>query len=615
MYAEEVLKVYRPGDIIWIHDYHLMLLPEMLRRELGEDASIGFFLHIPFPSSEIFKLLPWRTEILQGILGADLVGFHSYDYVRHFLSAVRSLLGLENALGRIRFNGRIVLVDAFPMGIDFDGFTSALARDEVREKKRKYERIFEGLHLILSVDRLDYTKGIPQRLKAYRVFLEKNPDYIGKIVLVLLVSPSRTGVREYVKLKREIDKLVGEINGKFSTLNWNPIVYIYKYVPSEDLLALYQVADIALITPLRDGMNLVAKEYVAAKADGNGVLILSENAGAAEELVEAIIVNPNDVNEIAAAIREALKMSKKEKAERMHSMRERVRKYNVHRWADDFLKRLLHVKNEQEKLKARVLSSNALEELAEKFCRAENKLLLLDYDGTLVPIRDAPDKSEPDKELLQILSKLASLPGVEVVVISGRDRGTLSRWFNGLDITLVAEHGAWIKRRRGEWTLIEPVSAEWKKEVRRILEMYVERTPGSFIEEKDYSIAWHYRRVRTDLGEARAKELKDVLLSLLASFNLDVLEGKKVIEIRSAGIGKDRAVLRLIQEGKWDAILAIGDDKTDEEMFAALPPKAYTIRVGLEPSNARYNLRNHVEVRKLLEAIIQACEEKNENES
>lgn len=606
LYLKTVLEVYRPGDVIWVHDYHLMLLPRMLREELGDDVPIGFFLHIPFPSSEVFKLLPWGRDILHGLLGADLIGFHTYNYVRHFLSALRRLLGIENTLGRTYVNGRVVLVDAFPMGIDFDRFTKMLEENKVKERVEEYRKTFGNLHTILSVDRLDYTKGIPQRLMAYELFLKRYPEYRGKVVLVLVVSPSRTDVKEYSELKKRIDELVGRINGKYSTLDWSPIVYIYKFIPFEDLLALYQIADIALITPLYDGMNLVSKEYIAAKPNGEGNLILSEGAGAATELVEAIIVNPNNVGEVAEAIRKALEMNQEERIRRMRAMRERIRRYNVYRWAEDFLERLHEVKREQMKLKARVLTSEVIKSIIQDFCKAKSKLVLLDYDGTLVPIRDTPDKARPDNELIQILSKLSSISNVEVVIISGRDRGTLTKWFGGLDVSLVAEHGAWIKRKGGSWKVIEPIRSDWKKEIKRILEVYVDRTPGSFIEEKEYSIAWHYRRAQAELGEVRAKELKDILLSLLASYNLEVIEGDKVIEVRNAGIGKGKAVLKWLQQSTWDFILAIGDDWTDEEMFAVLPQWAYTIRVGLTPSRARFNVRDYREVRKLLQDLIQS---------
>jgi len=607
LFMEAVLEVYRPGDTVWVHDYHLMLLPQMLRDELGDEVPIGFFLHIPFPSSEVFKLLPWRTEILRGILGADLVGFHTYGYVRHFLSATRRLLGLENALGKIRIGNRVVLVDAFPMGIDFERLTKLLESSEVRERIEKHREAFRGLHVILSVDRLDYTKGIPQRLKAYELFLERYPEYRGRIVLVMVISPSRTGVREYVELKRLIDELVGRINGKYSTIGWSPIVYIYKYIPFEDLLALYSIADIALITPLYDGMNLVSKEYVAAKSDGRGNLILSEGAGAASELVEAIIVNPNNVAEVAEAIKRALEMSDEERARRIFAMRERIRRYNVYRWADDFLERLAEVKEEQKKLRARVLTDEVAKSIVKDFCNARRRLVLLDYDGTLVPIKPTPEEAVPDEDLLQLLRSLSSRPSTEVVIVSGRDRETLERWFGSLDITLIAEHGAWIRPRGGEWSTVEPLRKDWKRDVRRILEVYVDRTPGAFIEEKEYSIAWHYRRAQAELGEVRAKELKDILLSLLASYNLEVIEGDKVIEVRNAGIGKGRAVLRILQSGEWDFILAAGDDWTDEEMFAVLPPQAYTIRVGLTPSRARFNVASYREIRSLLRSLASSC--------
>ncbi len=607
-FAEAVLQIYKPGDVIWIHDYHLMLLPELLRRELGDDVPIGYFLHIPFPSSEVFRLLPWRREILQGILGADLVGFHTYDYVRHFLSSVRRLLGFDHVLGRIYVSGRVVKVDAFPMGINYEELIKLLNTPEVEERYRALRETFKGLRVIFSIDRLDYTKGIVQRLKAYELFLEQYPEYRGKVVFVLVVSPSRMGVEEYVELKKQIDELVGKINGKYATPGWSPVLYMYRYIPVEELLALYRVAEVALITPLRDGMNLVSKEFVASKVDGDGVLILSEGAGASLELVEALVVNPNNREEVARAIKMALEMPRDERAKRMWFMQLRVKRYDVFRWADDFLESLNEVKEEQSRLKAKVLTVDVEERLVSDYVRSRSRLILLDYDGTLTPLVERPDLARPDGEVVEILRRLAETPGNEVVIVSGRDRRTLDEWFGDLDINLVAEHGAWIKERGGSWRVAVPLKSDWKREIRRILELYVDRTPGSFIEEKEFSIAWHYRRAGVELGETRAKELKEFLTNLVATYNLEVIEGNRVIEIRSAGISKGRAVLNWLKKRKWDFILAIGDDRTDEEMFATLPEYAYTIRVGIVPSRAKYNVPSPYDVRRLLKALVKASE-------
>ncbi|NPA97302.1 MAG: trehalose-phosphatase, partial [Crenarchaeota archaeon] len=269
-------------------------------------------------------------------------------------------------------------------------------------------------------------------------------------------------------------------------------------------------------------------------------------------------------------------MSTSEKFKRMNAMRERIRRYNVYRWADDFMDRLRDVKREQQKLRARVITPEVATRIVSDFARSSSRLLLLDYDGTLVPLAESPDRASPDPELLSLLARLSAIENTEVVIISGRDRESLDRWFGDIDINLVAEHGAWIKMRGKSWEPIEPLRKEWKKEIRRILEVYVDRTPGSFIEEKEYSIAWHYRKVQAELGEVRAKELKDILLSLVASHKLEVLEGDKVIEIRIAGIGKGKAALKFLRMRSWSFILAAGDDWTDEEMFAVLPPEAYT---------------------------------------
>jgi trehalose 6-phosphate synthase/phosphatase len=332
--------------MIWIHDYHLFLLPQMIREKLP-NISIGFFLHIPFPSSEVFRLLPWREEILNGIIGADLIGFHTYDYVLHFISSVRRLLGHENSLGRIMIGPRTVKIGSFPISIDFDHYSNAPLSEKVQKAKKDLLEQLGDRRIAMSIDRLDYTKGIPQRIRAYGRFLEKYPEYREKVTLIMVASPSRINVDTYKELKLEVEQLIGEVNGKYTRLGWVPIWYIHQNIPFEQLLALYSVSDIALITPLRDGMNLIAKEYIAAKSDHTGVLILSELAGAAKELGEALLVNPNNIEEIADAIYEALKMPREKQIISNEVMRERIRKYNVDKWASDFVSDLEAIKKIQ----------------------------------------------------------------------------------------------------------------------------------------------------------------------------------------------------------------------------------------------------------------------------
>ncbi|HUX11498.1 MAG TPA: bifunctional alpha,alpha-trehalose-phosphate synthase (UDP-forming)/trehalose-phosphatase [Spirochaetia bacterium] len=603
-FAERVLEIAEPGDFIWVHDYQLMLLPDMLKQSLPE-STIGFFLHIPFPSFEIFRLLPWRESILDGLLGADLVGFHTYDYARHFLSSVRRLLGLEHSLGDIHRGNRAIKIDAFPMGIDYEKYAGATDRPDVREELDLISKEFIGRKLILSVDRLDYSKGIPQRLRAFHAFLKRYPEYAGRVSMIMVVSPSRTKVPQYMELKRELDELVGIVNGEFGRLDWTPVQYFYRTFDFSHLTALYARADLLLVTPLRDGMNLIAKEYVAAHTDMRAVVVLSETAGAARELGEALIVNPVNIDEIADAIRTGLEQSNEEKAENSTSMHERLKRYDIHFWANDFMDKLRTVAAEQRTLSSRRLTGALRTELSERHRAAENRLVLLGYDGSIIRLSDSPRKAAPDRGLLDLLSRLAADKRNTVVIVSGRSRGLLDQWFGELDIGLVSGHGAWYRtEKKDEWRLIEPIHGEWKVALRPILERYVDRTPGTMIEEKDFSLAWHYRRAEPELASVRVAELKDALLSLTGNFNLSVLEGKKVLEVKNAGINKGRAAALWTSRHRWGFILAVGDDWTDEDMFSILPDDAYSLKVGSDFSNARYYLDSPESVRILLEELV-----------
>ena len=601
-FCNAVLEVAGPKDTIWIHDYHLMLLPELIREKLPR-ATIGFFLHIPFPSFEVFRLLPWREHVLNGLLGADLIGFHTYDYVQHFLNSVRSLLGYEYSFGQINAEKFLVKTDAFPMGIDYQEFSSAAHIPEVQREKERIRKKVGDRKVILSFDRLDYTKGIPQRLEAFDFFLENNPEYRGKITLILLAVPSRTKVAQYKMLKQLVDELVGRINGKYGTIDWMPIWYLYQKLPFRNLIALYNAADIALITPLRDGMNLIAKEYIATKHDSKGVLILSEMAGAAKELGEAIIVNPNNRREVAKALKAALTMSVDEQLEHNEVMQNRLERYDVKRWATDFIDSLLEVKKAQKQLRARKLTSDIRDTLIKDYGNSSKRLILFDYDGTLVPFTGNPLKAKPTPGLLDVLGVINSDARNEVIIISGRAQETLDKWFGSLGLGLIAEHGVWIKEGESDWCMMEALRNDWKDEVRPILEFYVDRTPGSFIEEKGFSLVWHYRKSDVALGSVRASELKNNLLHFTANLNLDILEGSKIIEIKNSGINKGRAANRWIDKCKWDFILAAGDDWTDEDLFEVLPKSAYSIKIGLGPSRARFYFNSSEDVGELLQKM------------
>ncbi|MDH5396730.1 MAG: bifunctional alpha,alpha-trehalose-phosphate synthase (UDP-forming)/trehalose-phosphatase [Cyclobacteriaceae bacterium] len=601
-FCEVVLEMAKPGDKIWVHDYQLFLLPGMIRAKLP-DISIGFFLHIPFPSHEVFRLIPWRKELLNGVLGADLIGFHTYDDMRHFLSAVSRLAFLSNQNGRINVGNRVLEVDAFPMGIDYNKYAEKAASTEVIKNEVEYRTSLGDQKFVLSVDRLDYSKGIPNRLVSFELFLQKYPEFRGKVSLILLVVPSRDQVDTYRELKEEIDLLVGRINGQFSMMKWTPIHYFYRSLPFDKLSAMYRMADVALVTPMRDGMNLVCKEFVASKLDKTGVLILSEMAGASKELSDAILINPNNKHRMADALKEALEMSVEQQQSHMETMQATIKRYNVHHWVDLFLGRLDQVKAAQKEMDTKNADHQVLAAIEEVYNKANSRILFLDYDGTLVGFKSMPELAAPDKKLKTLLEKLAAVKNNRVVIISGRDHETLESWFGDLDIELIAEHGVWMKRKDAEWKLLRQLNLDWKDKIRPILESYVDKTPGSFIEEKHYSIVWHYRKVETGFGELRAREIMSHLKFFAESENLIVLEGNKVLEIKNSEVNKGKAAELWLEDDEYGFVLAVGDDWTDEDTFKAMPRDSYTIKVGPEVSDARYRVNSYKEVRKLLEKL------------
>ncbi len=603
IFCDEIMEIAKPGDYIWVHDYQLMLLPQLLREKLPE-LDIGFFLHIPWPSFELFRLLPWREEILNGLLGANLIGFHTYGYVRHFLSSVSRIMGLEHTLGKVGMGNRVIKVDAFPMGIDYEKYSQAISKVGVRKEVDKILQEVGKRKIIISVDRLDYTKGIIQRLKAFDLFLSENPEYKEKVTLIMVAVPSRTGVEDYKMLRNRLEQLVGRINGAHGTMGWVPVWYLYRFLPFSRITALYNVADVALVTPLRDGMNLVAKEFIAAKTEGRGVLILSEMTGAASELGEALIVNANNKGAIIQAIKEALEMPLLEQMERNRLMQERLRRYDVSRWSSDFLNALFDIKKTQKELSVRKLSESNRQKLINDYVRSQKRLLLLDYDGTLVGFKGKPTQAEPDEEIMSLLQSLSREPKNNVVVISGRDKATLAEWLGSLDVALVAEHGAWIKQRGEDWQCMLPFEAEWKDTIRPILELYSDRTAGSSVEEKDFSLVWHYRRADPELAYLREQELRGALLNLTENLDVGVFEGNKILEIRNVGVNKGRAAEFWTAKQIWDFLLAAGDDYTDEEMFSVLPDGAYSIKVGISISKARFNVDTLNEIRSLLKELV-----------
>ncbi|MDQ2670627.1 MAG: bifunctional alpha,alpha-trehalose-phosphate synthase (UDP-forming)/trehalose-phosphatase [Gemmatimonadota bacterium] len=604
-FAEAVAEHHRPGDTVWVQDYQLMLVPRFIR-ELVPEARIGFFLHIPFPDFEVFRTLPVRTQVLEGLLGADLVGFHTASYLRHFASSLMHLLGLTPVIDRVQVGEREVRLGAFPMGIDFETFEAVARKPEVEEEVKAL-RGDGDVQLLVGIDRLDYTKGIPRRLLAFERLLERHPELSERVRLVQVAVPSRTGVEAYQEFRAMVDELIGRIHGAFATPHWVPVHYMYRSLAEDEVVALYRAADVMLVTPIRDGMNLVAKEFIASRVDGDGVLVLSEFAGAASELAEAIHVNPYDIAGTAEAYYRALTTEQDERRSRMRALRERVRNYDVHHWVNSFLEQLrLAGSNERRRLAPRVPTVPP-RTLAERVRDAEHLLLLLDYDGTLSPIAPTPELARPSRTLQALLAEIADRPNTTVHIVSGRRRDTLEQWLGVLNVALHAEHGVWTRGPGGRWTTTADLSTPWREPVLAILREVTSRTPGALVEEKSPGLAWHYRMADPEFGAAQANELRVHLAQVLSNEPVEVLQGHKVVEIRPHGINKGtilRPALEAAPEGS--TILAIGDDVTDEDLFAALPPDAVAVRVGDGVTRAQFRLAGVAEVHELLAELARA---------
>ncbi|NEV92611.1 bifunctional alpha,alpha-trehalose-phosphate synthase (UDP-forming)/trehalose-phosphatase [Psychroflexus sp. YR1-1] len=612
-FADKVLEHVEEGDNIWIQDYQLLLVPAMVKAK-RPDISIGFFNHIPFPSYEIFRTFPKRKELLEGMLGADLIGFHTYDYERHFLSSVKRILSMDVSFNKITYQNRIIKVDSFPMGIDYEKFESAaldhdkMAESEKSEIQKRLDQHLqneEGIKMILSIDRMDYTKGIPNRIKAFEYFLRKYPQFQEKIRLIMLAVPSRSQVPQYQRLKQETDELVGRINGEYSTVSWTPIWYFYRALPFENLIDLYTSSDVALITPVRDGMNLVAKEYVATRTRQDGVLVLSEMAGASIEMNEALLINPFNFEEIADSIKQALEMPKAEQKQRMQALQNRVSRYSVKKWASEFMNSLNQVHKVYNVIEAEKLDEKVKALFSEKLRSDDKKIMFLDYDGTLVNFTNNPQDAKPDKELFSILEKLHAIADLKLVLISGRDKKTLNNWFGHTPYTLVSDHGVSVRIAQGDWKTTEHLKTEWMEDILPVLETFVDRTPGTLVEKKKYSLAWHYRNTDVELAEKRLVEIKTVLTSFISNTDLTLLEGNKVIEIKSSKVNKGRACSSLLNQFPSEHVFAFGDDWTDEFMFEELPERSETVKIGVQKTKARYYVKTVEEARAFLKAIAE----------
>ncbi|MDP2314123.1 MAG: bifunctional alpha,alpha-trehalose-phosphate synthase (UDP-forming)/trehalose-phosphatase [Pseudomonadota bacterium] len=604
-FADIVAELTQPGDHVWVHDYQLCLVPALLRKR-RPGLRIGFFLHIPFPSVEVFRTLAWRSAILEGLVGADVIGFHTASYRRHFVDSVALLLGHGVTLAarpdethELRVGARGVRLVVAPMGIDNAAINTMAGSEEVRAEADTLRQ--EGTRLLLGIDRLDYTKGIPRRMLAFERLLEREPALRGTTRLVQVAVPSRERADAYRQIRQQVEEHVGRINGLYTQGATVPIHYVYRSLDEAQVIAHYRAADVMLVTPLRDGMNLVAKEFVAARSDLDGVLLLSELAGAADELGAALLVNPYDIGGVASAMARALAMPAHERQARMTTLRARVEVADVNAWARSFLTELDEPPSRVGV--AQPTPARRLDDVLASLRAAPRRTLLLDYDGTLVPFAARPPLAAPDAPLLALLRRLTELPGTSVHLVSGRRRADLERWFGDLPLGLHAEHGLW-SRWVGTtaWTMRPLPPDAWMDVVRPELEAWVARIPGTAIEEKTASLAYHYR----EAGLAEAPEaLRRAAEEYARWLPVDVLQGNRVLEIRASGTNKGAIVLGLRERGELDGVvLALGDDPTDADLFAALPPDAHTVQVGDVPLPARHRVDGVERARALLEELL-----------
>lgn len=608
-FADEIAKRVDPDDTIWVHDYQLLLVPQMLR-ERGIDCRIGFFLHIPFPSPDVYRTLPTRSALLRGMLSADVLGFHTYEYVSNFRSALLRVAGIESEPESVNRAGHVAHLAVLPIGIEPEHVRAMTQREDVKADYASLAETYRGQTTILGVDRLDYTKGLPEKLLAYERLLAEHPELHGKVTLIQVAAPSRTGVVEYQALREELEGLAGRINGRFGTLTWTPIVYVNRNLAQHELAAMYQLADIMLVTPVRDGMNLVCLEYVAARGEDPGTLLLSEFAGAASCLAGATLINPHDTDGVARALYAAIESGPN--TEGFEHMRAFTWSNTVSAWANAFLEQLEDPERVQHN-RAKALDVASIEGLISK---ASLPLILLDYDGTLRPHTTLPEQARPTVELRTLLGDLARY-GV-VYVVSGRPANTLEAWLGDLPVGLVCEHGLGVRHRGQGWqrqegldtnaleTVVEPIFSDFHR-----------RTPGSKVERKEASMAWHYRAAEPKYGAWRAKELRALLESRLSGLPFAVLAGSKVIEVRHVQMNKGRAVASLLEHHSGtDLVVCFGDDRTDEDMFEVIlertPENSVVCRVGDAFTVAPYTVPDsatvHAELRTMIELWRRARE-------
>ena len=601
-FAECLIEKAPQNSFIWIHDYHLFLLPLMLKQS-RPDLTIGFFLHTPFPSYEIFRIHPKRRDLLKGLMGSDLIGFHTYSYLRHFKSAILRILEFECTAFKIKHQSHTTELGVFPIGISYQHFKQICMSKDCQNRLKKLTKTTYKKKVLLSVERLDYTKGILEKLQAIDVFLDQNPNWLGQVSFIQVAVPSRLNNTSNQELVKEIEINVSKINGKYATLDFTPIHFIYHAISNEDLCALYQRADVALVTPLIDGMNLVAKEYIACKQENPAVLILSEFAGAAQELQDALSINPHDAWKFAKAIKVALEMSHEEALKRNKNMLNIVKKNDSRFWATRFLMQL--TSQSKHTVRRQNVFQNNRDDILKEIQTAKTPFFFFDYDGTLREIEKMAHLASPTEEIFKLLNMLIS-NYTHICIISGRPKDDLENWFAKLRVHLVAEHGYFIKQVNQDWcSLIEDSAFSWKSSFIPIMSDFSLSTPGSYLEEKHSSLVWHYRRCDPDFGHWKAQQLFSELHSMTHYLPVKIQKGfKKTVEVSSSQVNKGLAVKKLIEDKGIDKVFCFGDDITDESMFELNLKGLISVKIGSNQSLARYRLSTPQELRSLFLNMI-----------
>jgi trehalose 6-phosphate synthase/phosphatase len=595
-FAETALEVASEDALFWIHDYQLLRVAPHLRAA-RPGARIAFFLHIPFPNYDVFRILPWDRDMLRALLDCDLIGFHCRGYAQNFLDCVERLLGgrVDRETGKVEHGQRTVTVAAFPLGIDCerqrDWALAAPRRERGPEK------------IVLGVDRLDYTKGLPERIHAFERFLEIHPEHLERVVLLQIAEPSREQVPEYQRLKREVDELVGRVNGRFATSRWTPIRYLHRSVKPEDLAGLYRDADVALVTPLRDGMNLVAKEFVVSQVDEPGVLVLSHLAGAAESMREALQVNPYDADKVADALHLAITMDATERRARMSALQKRERKRDVHAWVDQNLSTVT-----APLVPIRPLEAEDFRAWLDEFLRGKRLALFLDFDGTLAPIVDHPKDARMSGPMHEAVLRCQRRLDTEISIVSGRSLQDLAKVIETPDLGLVGNHGLEIDGP-GLDHFVHPDLPHFEPRLKELARTLTKgAAKGVWVEEKGASLTVHYRaaapRYHAQIA-ARAHEI-------VRNAGFQARDAICAVEARApTGWDKGQAVLhvlRLRHGPAWSEDLRavyVGDDETDEDAFRALQGLGITFCVGRaeRPTLASHRLPDVPAVETLLRWI------------